>query len=735
MTQHPHLSGPRRTARFAILPCAFLIASGAAGDTEEPSPSGPPPQPARSLWWSDFDGDGLDDAYVVQADGAGRLLQGLGDGRFLDVTDRALPEAVSGAHMAVWGDVDGDRRLDLFLPAWDGRSMLLTQTEDGTFVDVSEESGVPPFAAPIDASFRDLDGDGDLDLHLLTEVDDLVLVNDGRARFERLDLGLQPRVPTAGRRGAGTLEEARAARGLPPVDGPATSGPGGPGIGYEVVCAIGVQDQASPASCLNASSVPTLGMLYPLSTDLFVDAGTGHVGVGTTNPNQKLEVIGTIRASGDLRGSRGVFSADPPLAVASASVVANLNADLLDGVDASAFATLPISGTDVADGTLTAADLAFGAVGTSEIALGAVTTAGVANSTLLDEDVSAAAGIQGVKIAAQFGSQLVTGQDGAIFRDFDRTGVTGTIDIPTTRGYLAVQGTTDFDDVDSADWIGLELGAVGVSTGSTNTDNYGVMGHSNFVGVRGEHSANREVDFAELGLQGIGVRASGETSAGVFTSTIGATIVAERTDNLGNILEVGNLNDIEFLVESGGNVRCDLSFIGGGADYAEWLPLLDPSEVLMPGDVVGVHAGRVTRRVDGADQILVVSTNPCLVGNALDAETGTREAHERIAFIGQVPVHVRGPVEEGDFLIPSGLDDGVAVAVAPEALAPHQLALVLGVAWGASADEGVKDVNASVGLDQAAAAVVALQRAHARLDATERLLAELAARLEALEGR
>ena len=58
-----------------------------------------------------------------------------------------------------------------------------------------------------------------------------------------------------------------------------TTTPGGPPAGSLVICASSIDDMASPGICIPASSVPTLGMLYPISTDLFVDAGTGNVGV------------------------------------------------------------------------------------------------------------------------------------------------------------------------------------------------------------------------------------------------------------------------------------------------------------------------------------------------------------------------------------------------------------------------------------------------------------------------
>jgi len=79
-----------------------------------------------------------------------------------------------------------------------------------------------------------------------------------------------------------------------------------------------------------------------------------------------------------------------------------------------------------------------------------------------------------------------------------------------TRGFLGVQGTSNFDGVTSLDISGFETGVLGISTGSSATDNYGVLGHANFVGIRGENSGDPSADWGELGAVGTGVRASGQ---------------------------------------------------------------------------------------------------------------------------------------------------------------------------------------------------------------------------------
>jgi hypothetical protein len=154
-----------------------------------------------------------------------------------------------------------------------------------------------------------------------------------------------------------------------------------------------------------------------------------------------------------------------------------------------------------------------------------------------------------------------------------------------------------------------------------------------------------------------------------------------------------------------GNESGGVNYVSSGADYAEYLPKLDPTEPLLPGDVVGVFTGRVSKRTEGADQVMVVTTAPIIVGNMPDIEDAESSGQAKISFLGQAPVKVRGRVEAGDFLAPSGLGDGTAEAVAPEALRPDQLPLVFATAWEAKAGSGVGPVNAAIGIDQAAASV------------------------------
>lgn len=169
--------------------------------------------------------------------------------------------------------------------------------------------------------------------------------------------------------------------------------------------------------------------------------------------------------------------------------------------------------------------------------------------------------------------------------------------------------------------------------------------------------------------------------------------------------------------------KAGVTYSSGSGDYAEWLPRLREDEAIGPGDVVGVFGGRVTRVTRGAQQILPVSTSPIVLGN-MPAQ-GEERRHEKVAFLGQVPVKVTGVVREGDFIIPSGLEDGTCVAVSPGMMTADEYQKVVGRSWANSPVEGTKLVNVVIGLSpQDVAPVLRAQDAQVR---------SLEARLDRLE--
>jgi len=149
--------------------------------------------------------------------------------------------------------------------------------------------------------------------------------------------------------------------------------------------------------------------------------------------------------------------------------------------------------------------------------------------------------------------------------------------------------------------------------------------------------------------------------------------------------------------QSRGRLENGIIFQTGGADYAEWLPLSEGTPDLEPGQVVGIYGGQASLNTDTTRLIRVVSTNPIVVGNL--PPSGKTEGMERIAFLGQAPVRVAGPVKQGDYLLPSGNNDGYAMAVAPEDMRLADYPYVLGVAWESGKKNRITQlINAGIGV-------------------------------------
>lgn len=167
-----------------------------------------------------------------------------------------------------------------------------------------------------------------------------------------------------------------------------------------------------------------------------------------------------------------------------------------------------------------------------------------------------------------------------------------------------------------------------------------------------------------------------------------------------------------------GNAAGSVVYAGAGNDYAEYLLRIDPAEEILPGDLVGVFGGRVSRQTNGADLVLAASTGAIVAGN--DPGEENRDAYTLVAFMGQAELRVRGPVLIGDLIVPSGLGDGVGIAIGKDQLDAELAGQVVGQAWESSAEPRVKPVRSLVGLVQSNVMAHSLRTLEARVQRLER---------------
>ena len=131
----------------------------------------------------DFDGDGWQDIYLVNGtwnkdvnDNMGRKLRGKlanclyrnkHDGTFEDVTTKAgVADPDQYGYSSSAADYDGDGDLDLYVLNYE-ENVLFRNNGDGTFTDVSAESGLANPHWSLNAPWFDFDGDGDLDVYVV----------------------------------------------------------------------------------------------------------------------------------------------------------------------------------------------------------------------------------------------------------------------------------------------------------------------------------------------------------------------------------------------------------------------------------------------------------------------------------------------------------------------------------------------------------------------------------------
>ena len=119
----------------------------------------------------DYNNDGLEDIFLTDSDEgrSNRLYRNDGNMKFTDVTEAAHIAGGNDSHSivsdAVWFDYDNDGWKDLLIARF-GTPLLYHNEKNGTFKDVTRESGLNTFGNSIAVIVFDYDNDGNLDVLL-----------------------------------------------------------------------------------------------------------------------------------------------------------------------------------------------------------------------------------------------------------------------------------------------------------------------------------------------------------------------------------------------------------------------------------------------------------------------------------------------------------------------------------------------------------------------------------------
>lgn len=145
-----------------------------------------PIEGAESIAVGDFNNDGYDDFYVCSIANKNQLYQNKGDGTFIEISDSlgvALDEDTY-SQAAVWGDLNNDGWLDLYVANKAKADNVFINQGNGTFEDRSFWVGIYHLGFPKSVNLADINNDGWLDIYISNfYAENVMYLNNGDETF------------------------------------------------------------------------------------------------------------------------------------------------------------------------------------------------------------------------------------------------------------------------------------------------------------------------------------------------------------------------------------------------------------------------------------------------------------------------------------------------------------------------------------------------------------------------
>ena len=349
-----------------------------------------------------------------------------------------------------------------------------------------------------------------------------------------------------------------------------------------------------------------------------------RVGIGTTSPSEKLELSGTGSVwnkitNGTVTGYVGVSGSGASFDLYGSTnhpMRFFTNGDERARIDSSGRLLIGSTGYAIFDNSTTNPKFQFRQ--TSGDPRGAAFIEDRGDSSGFNLYIAKSRGGSGTTIVNsedQLGSIQFTGADGtnqvsaaSIFAYVD--GTPGADDMP---GRLVFSTTADGASSPTERLRITKEGFVNVNDSGVIYNSDGYTNAQLFVyDVRqGGHAGtfvNNNVNYDQAN--------HGVLWAGCSRSASSGYVLFAASSGNGNSLNYGA--DLEFRLYGNGNGKCDGSWTGGGADYAEMFEWVDgnPDAEDRRGLSVVLEGNKIRAAVDGDDPIGVISANPTILGDA-----------------------------------------------------------------------------------------------------------------------